>query len=168
VFPVPARAALPARDYHKAAALNRQSLGRGLSKQAWNIMPKIKAMDDMLQVRPELRSVIKESHPEVCFWSLNNRQAMTSNKKQPRGREERLAVLARHLPQAPQIVDSAADTYRRRDVAWDDILDALVLALSAGHGAGRLRSLPTRVPFDSRGLPMQIVYAQCPKQGQSI
>jgi hypothetical protein len=71
---------------------------------------------------------------------------------------QRLAVLQPYVPQARQIVEQALASYPRRILARDDIVDALVLALSAAMPPERLASLPALPPRDAHGLPMGIVY----------
>jgi predicted RNase H-like nuclease len=159
IFPVPARATLHAKNYPEAVALNLQRLGVGLNKQSWNIVPKIKDMDRLLRNNRRLHFVIRESHPEVCFWALNNRQAMAFNKKQTRGHEERLTVLERYLPKAREIFFQTLVSYRRQDVAPDDIIDALVLAVTARLACGNIQTLPVKPQTDQFGLPMEMVYA---------
>jgi predicted RNase H-like nuclease len=159
VFSVPARATIQAKNYSEAVALNRQRLAVGLNKQSWNIVPKIKDMDRLLRNNRDLRFIIKESHPEVCFWALNNRQAMTFNKKQTSGHGERLTVLERYLPEARKIFFQILASYRRQDVARDDVIDALVLAVTARLAYGNTQTLPVKPETDQFGLPMEMVYA---------
>lgn len=159
VFPVPCRAALTATTYPDALRINRQQVGRGISQQAWNIAPKIAQLDGLLRRQPGLKSRLRECHPEVCFWALNGQRAMGFNKKRPQGRDERVRVLQRFLPQTQEILEYGASQYRRRDVANDDVIDALVVALTARLGYGRLQTLPAEPPCDEAGLAMEIVYA---------
>ena len=56
------------------------------------------------------------------------------------------------------MVKEIADTYLRKDVAWDDIHDALVCAIVAKYGYGKLSVIPSVAQFDDYGLPMEIVY----------
>jgi predicted RNase H-like nuclease len=74
---------------------------RGVSIQAFGIFSKIREIDTLLIVRPELRGRIFESHPEVAFCRLNDDQAMRLPKKikgsvNPAGMAERKALLCRH------------------------------------------------------------------------
>lgn len=159
VFPAPARPSLEATGYDQAQRINRALTGRGLSRQSWAIAPRIRQIDELLRTHPHLRGRLRESHPEVCFWALNHGVPMVGNKKTPTGRKARLAVLARHYPGASAIVETVA--FSRRQVAPDDVVDALVLAVTARLGARRLASLPENPPTDERGLPMEIVYPRC-------
>lgn len=164
VFRAPARPALQGRDYASANALNRRATGVGLSRQGFGITAKIAAVDALLRQRRRRGSPLRESHPEVCFQALNGGQAMRHNKKTAAGRAERRRTLSAHLASANDILETALDRYRRTELAHDDILDALVLAVSARLGARqphRLHRMPAQPPCDSHGLPMEIVYA-CP------
>lgn len=73
---------------------------------------------------------------------------------------DRLAVLKKVFPEAESVVEAAAGKYERKEVAWDDIIDALVTAVSAKFEYGRLRTLPAEPERDSFGLPMEIVFAE--------
>src|SRR5215470_11300456 len=49
VFEAPCRAALSATTHAAASQINREKTGRGLSQQAFGIIPKIKQVDDAIQ-----------------------------------------------------------------------------------------------------------------------
>lgn len=87
---------------------------------------------------------------------------MQHNKKASagRGRCERLEVLEACWPGAKAAADEIRQLFRRRhkDVAWDDIVDAM--AAAATGRANPLNSLPAQPPVDSTGLPMQMVWAR--------
>lgn len=158
VFSPPARATLAALDYAQALVLNRRMTGRGLSLQAWHIVPKIRAIDTLLRERPALRGRLREAHPELCFRALNAGVVMQHNKKRAAGQRERLAVLTRWLHETPALFEAACATYPRRDLARDDILDAMVCAIAARVAHGRYLTLPADPPRDGQGLVMEIVY----------
>lgn len=159
VFSPPARATLEADNYDKALIVNRRQTRKGISKQAWNITPKIREVDWLIRSNPGLKGKLRECHPEVCFWALNGKTPMGYNKKTTEGCEERLSVLAGYVPQASSIVESIARQLPRRVLAMDDIVDALVLAVTARLGYGKLVTLPANPPLDEIGLSMEIVYA---------
>jgi len=160
VFPVPVRPALQAASYQEAKAINRQLTGKGITVQAWNIVPKLRELDELMQHAGHARRLLREAHPEVCFWGLNGRQAMQYNKKTPQGREEREALLGRYFPALPDLLADAASRYRRAQLGWDDMLDAAVLAVTAWRGFATLSTLPGEPEHDASGLPMEIVYAE--------
>jgi predicted RNase H-like nuclease len=158
IFPAPARAALDAEDYADACALNHGATGRGISRQCWNIVPKIREVDRYLR-RATGHPPIREMHPEVAFWALNGSRPLLTSKKSRAGLEERLAVLARHCPETRDCFSDCEAAYRRKDVARDDIVDALAGAVTAGLRPG-LATFPERPALDGTGLPMEIVYAR--------
>ncbi|HEX7043325.1 MAG TPA: DUF429 domain-containing protein [Burkholderiales bacterium] len=165
VFRPPARPALylAAADiggdsYAAACARNHAATGKRLTRQAYAICGKIREIDGLLCARPELRHVICESHPEVCFWALNGGRATVHNKKRAAGRAERIAILEKYLPDAGAMFETAAKVHPRKEVGRDDILDALVCAVAARFGPARLRGLPAEPETDARGLPMRILY----------
>jgi predicted RNase H-like nuclease len=157
VFSAPARRTLAATSYAQALELNRQATGRGLSLQAWGIVPKIRAIDALLRDNRALRGVLRECHPELCFWGLNDGQAMQHNKKKRQGQQERLSVLERYFPQCRSLFGQACGEFPRRRVARDDIIDAMVCAVTAKQGFGAYRTAPAVAANDGQGLPMEIV-----------
>ena len=158
VFSAPARRTLAAANYPHALKLNRQATGRGLSKQAWGIVPKIREIDTLLCDNRALRGMLRESHPELCFWALNGKQAMQYNKKKREGQQERLLVLEHYFPQCHALFEQVCGEFLRRQVARDDIIDAMVCAVTAKFGYGGYRMAPASPTRDGQGLPMEIVY----------
>ena len=166
VFPAPTRqtvqqVAMNPNDYPAASRIERRCAMRGLQKQAFYITPKIGELDALL---PRANAPqVKEVHPEVCFWALNHREAM-QHKKKARGQvgvQERIDVLSdvRAERRTQEIFDAACADFMRRDVARDDILDALVAAVTARRGwPNNLQTLPGNPPEDARGLPMEMVF----------
>ena len=157
VFPVPSRCAIDCDDYRQALALNRECTGRGITKQTFNIMPKIREVDSWLQGIAE-RGIVREMHPEVCFWALNDEQAMQTKKRSQEGFEERLAVLNRFLPDVGKLIETVMSETLRKQVARDDVVDALVGAVTASR-VDKLQTLPEAPELDEMSLPMEIVYA---------
>lgn len=157
VFRVPCRRAVYSSDYESANSENRRCTGKGLSKQAFNIIPKMRETDQLLRLVPEAGRIFRESHPELCFASMA-KSRLNHAKKTLAGFEERLSILKAILPNAETIVEDSLNSFRRKDVARDDILDALVLAASALNGPGKTASLPEIPEYDSSGLRMEIVF----------
>jgi predicted RNase H-like nuclease len=153
VFPVPVRAAVYAEDYPTACDVNQAATGKRISKQAWNITPKMREVDTFL--RGGQRGYLLESHPEVVFTALAG-APMRHSKKSGVGFLERVDVLRRHLADVEAFVYATRAAYKPAAVADDDILDALVLAVAARCES--LRTLPADPPTDAHGLPMEIVY----------
>lgn len=156
VFPAPCRQALSATSYEEALAINRHILGRGLSKQSWAIVPKIREVDVMLASSQLARDSIRETHPEVCFWGLAG-GPMEYPKKTREGFLERMSILKIIEPRAEQMMAVAFLTHGGFEATRDDLVDAFVAAVCA-RAATNLRTLPEKPETDSRGLPMEMVY----------
>src|ERR1700690_2321312 len=128
VFPAPVRGTLAAATWEEACALSRASAAgaKGMSKQSFGILSKINEIDDLLQTRPELRSVIYEIHPELCFLEIGG-TPMAYRKADQAGRSERRAALQRHFSN----LDDAEATARRLGIHSIDFLDACVACWTA-------------------------------------
>lgn len=157
VFPCPVRNAVYADDYERAGMITREQVGKGLSKQAYMITPKIRELDGLLTGDEAARSVFYEAHPEVAFRFAAGRD-LEWNKKDAFGFVERLRILERIHEGAEAFLRSAVRRFSKKTVALDDVVDALVLALSARASGGRLSSFPEAPPRDEKGLAMAIWY----------
>lgn len=154
VFAAPVRAALNARDYASALARHRRADGRGLSRQAFNILPKIREVDRLLHSRPALRRQIIEVHPESSFAQWNGGLPIAAGKKTRQGRRQRARLVDARWP---GLREAFLAMTLRREVAEDDVLDAFAALWSAQrHVEGKAVCLPKRPPRDARGLPMAI------------
>ncbi len=155
VFPAPIRPVLNAASYAAANALRRAVEGKGMSKQAWAIVPKIMQVDATLRGSADLRFRVREVHPEVCFWAMNGERPMAWSKKRVQGRAERADVLGRHFG---AIIGQALAT-KPAGCHEDDLLDAFAATWTAGRiMSGKAIRLPADPPRDGHGLPMEMVY----------
>ena len=159
VFPVPCRKATQAKNYKNACRINHQIIKKKLSMQSWNIAPKIKELDALLGSDPKKSNYIRESHPEVCFWALSGGRPMNWNKKTDDGYLQRRNILQCHYPQSEKIIQTALAKFARKHLSKDDILDAIVLAVTAAAPPQTRVTLPESPPKDARQLPMEIVYS---------
>ena len=172
VFPAPARQALvyglkEAREltfqqafdryYELACCRNKEVTGKRLAHQAFALIPKICDADELLRESKKAHKIVQEVHPELCFWGLNDGHPMKHNKKKLAGRNERLEVLDKCWSRAKAAPDEICKLYRRKQVARDDIADAMVAAITAR--ANPLNRLPEVPQLDAEGLPMQMVWA---------
>jgi predicted RNase H-like nuclease len=147
VFPTPVRAVLGARTYTEALAASRAASGVGLSRQAWNLVPKIREVEAV--VRQVGSGRLREVHPELAFAALTG-APLAHPKRSPLGQLERRVALASALPTI-----SRDALPRVTGAAHDDVADALALAWSARRlvaGGGEQVGGDT----DSTGLPMAI------------
>lgn len=165
VFLTPPRRSVEAGGYAEANTISREQCGLGVSKQCWNILPKVRQVDAFLAATPEARGVLRECHPEVCLAALNSENAeprpIAANKKSDEGAEIRMTLIAGHLPGAPAALRIALTAFPKGSVARDDLVDALaalVTALGIMREPDSLRTLPESPPLDERGLAMEMVY----------
>lgn len=149
VFEPPLRAALHAASQDEATRLNRAAGGKGISAQAFNILPRIREIDRW--ITPDAQARIREGHPEVAFARLAG-APLAHPKRATAGRDERMALLAR-----AGLDTDALETARPRGAAADDLWDAAVLALVAARVAkGCALRIPDEPARDARGLWMEI------------
>ncbi len=157
VFSVPARDAVMADDYAEACriALDRSDPPRKVSKQCFNLFPKIREIDCLMT--PELEARVFEVHPELAFWRLNGGRAMELPKKvnsraHPPGLAERRALLEAHGFDAEIFARP-----REAGVAADDLIDACANALIALRILeGRAQPYPAAPARDPKGLRIAI------------
>ena len=71
---------------------------------------------------------------------------------------ERLAVLERFYPRAAECFGLARQAFLKKEVASDDIIDALVGAVTAMQSP-RLATFPRKRVLDDQGLAMEMVFA---------
>ncbi len=164
VFNVPIRPIL-GLDYPEANERQKATIGKGLQQQTHNIAAKIREIDDALRDdgTDATQDTLREAHPEVCFWALNDRESMSNSKTgQPAAAFwERVAVLETVDDDFRAALFDAGETIAEWDAALsnDDLLDAFALAVTASDLTGELRTLPDEPRTDAEGLRMEMVYA---------
>lgn len=121
VFNAPPRNSLRATEFSAASALSRAAAGRGISIQTFNLLPRIRDLDDALT---SFACPVAEIHPEVSF-TLMTGTALPS-KKSPDGRQQRRDAIAARWPEIDQLLAS-----RPSRCATDDVLDAAAVLWSA-------------------------------------
>ena len=161
VFPAPARVVLGSVDYEDAKRRSQKATGKKLSRQTFDgIVRKCNEVDQLLRGDARARRVLREVHPEICFWAFAGRKPMEHRKGRDEGFRERVEVLKRVRPAAEREILEVVDRSQRKDVRRDDAVDAMVAALTASTEGSALRTLPPNPPQDSVGLPMEMVYAE--------
>jgi predicted RNase H-like nuclease len=123
VFSAPVRPVLVAETFEEACEISKAARGKGVSRQLFGILPKIRELDRLES--PQLQQKLVEMHPELSFTELAG-APMQFHKSKPAGRAERLHALEAVFPNVQSV--SAA---RVRGTQPDDILDAYVGAWSA-------------------------------------
>jgi predicted RNase H-like nuclease len=161
IFPVPCREAIYAETYEKACEINERLTGKRISKQAWNIVPKIRDVDGFLIENENFREKVREVGPEICFQSFAG-FPMKHPKKEVEGFLERKEALCNVCTFADEVIEYAFSKYRRKDLAKDDILDALAAAFTAKIGSEHgFVYVPQEPETDGKGLKIQMLYCEC-------
>ncbi len=159
VFSVPARAAIAEHDYAAACEIAAQTSdpSRKISKQSFNLFPKIREVDAAMT--PDVQHRVFECHPELVFWRLNGQRPLDLPKKvksQPSaaGLDLRRALLRTAGYSEATLADCP---FRRRDAGADDVIDAIANAAAASAIAqGLAHRVPDHPPLDAKGLRMEI------------
>jgi predicted RNase H-like nuclease len=157
VFSAPLRSMLRARSWEEACQIRVAIEQKRITKQAWGILPKIREIDELLADTTGVpRQIIREVHPEVCFWAWKG-EPMTFPKKTASGREERRVLIDEHF--GSSAFPEVRCLYRRDEVADDDILDAFAALRTAERIlSGDADRLPRNPACDARGIPMEMVF----------
>ena len=159
VFSVPSRAAIYAADYREACRIAQTTSEppRKVSKQLFNIAPKIREVDEALRADPDAAARVFEVHPELAFWRLNGGRALTEPKKVKSRPYEPGLALRRGLLIAAGFPEGAVNAAPPKGAAADDLLDALACAAIARRlHAGVAQPFPDPPPRDAFGLAMAI------------
>lgn len=164
VFYTPVRDAVYEQNLEDAKETN-EAAGYSIQNQAWGIVPRIREVDEFIDEHPGARDRVFETHPELCFYALNGGSPVAEPKTSAEGIDRRKAILADEYADAEVIYEDCVDRYTSPDYASflsaaDDVLDALVAAVSARRDPDRLTRVPVggEPPRDERDLPMQIVF----------
>lgn len=157
VFPAPLRPALGATTHAEASALSRQSGGKGVSAQAWNLFDKVRELDSLLREQHAWRERMVEVHPELSFLVLNDGESLPASKHRIDGIYRRRALIVEAFGTAA--IESAVAQLSGTRAKEDDMLDAFAVLWSARRWvAGRGVCLPSDPPPDRHGLPMRITF----------
>lgn len=134
VFPTPLRTTLAAADYAEACERSRAVCGKALSKQAWNLLPKIRELDQTIGAADQ--PLVAEAHPECSFLRMHDEQPLPHAKATLDGRELRTALLTGSgwfdgdEPPGPSELAALLASGVAPVV---DMLDALALVVTARH-----------------------------------
>jgi predicted RNase H-like nuclease len=159
VFAIPSRQAVHAADYGEACALALATSDppRKVSRQGFNIFPKIREIDGLLRARPDLAARVYEVHPELAFWAMNGRRALTEPKKVKGTPYAPGMELRRELLRKAGLPENLITAPVPSGAAADDLLDALAgltVALDLATGGGQC--FPDPPGRDAHGLPVAI------------
>jgi predicted RNase H-like nuclease len=116
IFTAPPRPLLTHTDYSQANAASKELFGRGLTRQAFNLLPKMREVVAIAVDRPGL---LLEVHPECSFRTMTGHDLPP--KRTAAGFEERRALI--------ESVFGPVDT-KLSGAARDDVLDAYAVLWS--------------------------------------
>ena len=157
VFNPPCRIAVYQDDLQKAKALNIEVEGKSLSIQTLNITPKIRELDLFLK-RPQ-KTLLIESHPELCFKYLNNGKVVLTKKSTIKGQMDRIKILSQYVANVRDFVQEIIDSNNRKKVKPDDIIDAMCLCVSLKlAGQNGIRFLRDQNLKDENQIEIKIGY----------
>ena len=159
VFSVPSRTAIYAGDYAEACARAAETSDppRKVSKQLFNIAPRIREIDGLLRAFPAVAGRVFEVHPEVAFWRLNGGHALDEPKKVTSRPYEPGLALRRGLLIAAGLPAAAVNAAPPKGAGTDDLLDALACAAVARRlHRGEAQPFPDPPPRDAFGLRIAI------------
>ena len=132
VFNAPVSAVLRSASYADANEVSFAALGKKISKQTWNLVPKIAEVDQWLPGAP---CAVYEVHPELSFAAMRG-SVIAESKKTREGAALRSFTLADHGIEVPTELPRS-----------DDLLDACAVAWSARRLArGEATCLPDPPP----------------------
>ena len=159
VFPAPIRQCLSAKDYHEASEISFQHSGKKLSWQSFALLDKIRQVDSIMT--PQLQERVREIHPEISFWVLNNKKPIQRNKKTVPGQAQRHKLLQQIFTDMDDILSKSPTV----GFAMDDAFDALAATWTAGQVVmGKAATLPENPELDSKGLRMEMLCPACYNQ----
>ena len=149
IFNAPARACLTStQDYARANEISKARANKGLSRQSFGLLKKIREVDDYWR---SSSVPLYEVHPELSFARLNAGVPLAS-KKTSQGATRRRELLA-----DVGILFEERDSLPLRIASADDVLDAGACAWSARRiSEGVARCLPETPEFDATGREMSI------------
>jgi predicted RNase H-like nuclease len=127
---------------------NHEGKGSGISRQLWGLKCKIKQVDDIMT--PDRQRIIRETHPELVFWSRNRKRNL-KKKKTDAGRKERMRILKRSgFGEIERWLSLRFGT----GIGRDDLIDACACAVAARDATASVGDSK----YDANGLRMEINY----------
>lgn len=151
LFPTPAHAVLEAESWEEALTANHKASGKGISKQAFNLMPKVRQVRGAIQPSDQPR--FSEVHPETSLAVMAQLAGWPplGPKKTALGVDQRREILAQHI--GGSLVEQASSA----NAPVVDVLDALAAAWTAGRMvAGSARILGDGLDPDGYALTLTV------------
>ncbi len=124
-FTAPPKKALEAEDYRAACEISFSICGKKISKQCYNLFPKIRELALLKDNR------LIEFHPEIAFMLLNENHLIQESKKTSEGINIRMALLQKIIPGFSSLTEHIDSS----NAKVDDLLDSAALAVVAKGGS---------------------------------
>ena len=153
IFTPPTLNALRAKNYMDACEVNFKECGKRISKQSWNLFPKIKEAQKLLQNNSISKLKIFEVHPELSFMAMNDMSLIKASKKTDIGREIRIKLVQKFFPNFS--FELVRNKYKKTQVLDDDILDSISVLWSTQRIVDNIARF---VPRDYKKTNMKIYF----------
>jgi predicted RNase H-like nuclease len=153
IFSPPTLNALTAKNYIDACKINFKECGKKISKQSWNLFPKIKEAQEFLENKSIIELGVFEVHPELSFMAMNDMNLIRASKKTVIGREIRIKLIQKFFPKFS--FESVRNKYKKNQVLDDDILDSVSVLWSTQRIVDNIAKF---VPKDSKKTDMRIYF----------
>ena len=153
IFTPPTLNALRAKNYMDACEVNFKECGKRISKQSWNLFPKIKEAQEFLENKSINKLRIFEVHPELSFMAMNNMSLVQASKKTDIGREIRIKLIQKFFPKFS--FESVRNEYKKNQALDDDILDSVSVLWSTQRIVDNIANF---VPKDPKRIDMRIYF----------
>ena len=153
IFSPPTLNALRAKNYIDACEVNFKECGKRISKQSWNLFPKIKEAHKFLENNSISKLEVFEVHPELSFMAMNDMNLIEASKKTETGKEIRIKLIQKFFPNFS--FESVRNQYKKNQVLDDDILDSISVLWSTQRIVDNIAQF---VPKDPEKINMRIYF----------
>jgi predicted RNase H-like nuclease len=154
IFPTPARQAVYASSYAECCQINLRHQGCKVSKQAWNLSPKIRELDHFIRADRFRHNYIAEAHPELAFRALSNSSFEIPSKRTEEGLRIRHEILSALDARVGHVIEILLREHRK-GVDLTDAYDALALCMTLARAQGGVRFVGDGC-VDEYGAPQRI------------
>ena len=153
IFSPPTFNVLRAKNYIDACEINFKECGNRISKQSWNLFPKIKEAQKFLENNLICQVGIFEIHPELSFMAMNDMNLVEASKKTDIGKEIRIKLIKKFFPTFS--FELVRNKYKKNQVLDDDILDSISVLWSTQRIVDNIAQF---VPKDPEKINMRIYF----------
>ena len=148
LFPTPSTGVLKANTYEEALKRNREITGKGISIQAWNLVPQIRQVRQV--IRPSDTDKFLECHPESSFAAMTH--TALQSKKTGEGVRQRMELLLEFIPDLHNVLDELP-----KKCKIDDALDACAAAWTAKRYVRGKSLILGGDDYDKDGYPVRVI-----------